>query len=232
MSDPYKWLTDFFGARNIRSHLSLEFMIPKEFDRYFLIHENCGIIDDYPFSDPPERASEQEQENQFKHERYYELLMRNSRNLESLYRPISMKELAVRFKTVYSVDMLDTIKYSRGISTLWDRTTENLKKFIQHAGNHERLCLYIADYRRFPKGWPDARDEETKERNEIGDIQEYISFQERSGMDACSYLFRKGHPWCLATFEDFPHFILGCDDETAKKLALVDGLEHFEISGE
>jgi len=230
MSDPYKWLTDFFSARKIRSPLSLEFMIPKEFDKYFLIHENCGIIDEYPFGDLHVGAGEQQQENRYKLERYYDLLLRNSGNLERLYRPISMKELAVRFKTDYSVHMLDAIKYSQGISTLWDRTVENLKKFIQHVRNQERLNLYVADYHRYPKAWPDERDEETKERTEIEDIQQYIDFQEKSSKDACSYLFEKDHSWCLATFEDFPHFILGCDNETANQLALVDGLEYFETT--
>ena len=49
---------------------------------------------------------------------------------------------------------------------------------------------------------------------------------------AIGYLFKKGHSWCLSTFEDFPHFISGCDNKTAEQLALVDGLEYFEISGD
>ncbi len=232
MNDPYEWLTDFFSNKRAGSRLSLEFMIPKVFERYFLFHVNYGIIDAYPFDNLPEEASEQEQENRYKLEQSYVLLLRNSRNPDSLFKPVSLKELAVRLKTEYFVDMIDHIKYSLGISPLWDRTIENLKKFIEHTRKQERLYLYIADYYRYPKAWPDKRDEETKERTEIDDIQEYIKFQEKSGMDACSYLFGKEHPWCLTTFEDFPHFILGCDNETAAQLASVDGLEYFEISGE
>jgi hypothetical protein len=232
MNDPYKWLTDFFENRKIPSPMRLEFMIPGVFERYFLIHENYGIIDEYPFTELPEGTSEQEQEKRYKLERSYVLLLRNSRNPDSLYRPISLKELAGRFNTQYSADMLDVIKGSPGLSPLWERTADIIKRFIQLVGKQEPLFLYIHDYFRFPKGWPDKRDEETKERTEIEDIQEYINFLEKSGMDACSYLFGKEHPWCLATFEDFPHFILGCENEIAEQLTLVDGLEYFEISGE
>jgi hypothetical protein len=212
--------------------MSLEFMIPSVFERYFIIHENFGIIDDYPFVDLPEGASEQEQENRYKLERSYVLLLRNSRNPDSLYRPVSLKELAFRFKTNFAVDIFDHIKRSPGIMPLWNLTVENLSRFIQLAGNQETLCLYIEDFLRYPKGWPDKRDEEARDRTEIEEIQEYFNFQERSGMDACSYLFRKGHPWCLATFENFPHFILGCDNKTAEQIVSVDGLEYFEVSGE
>src|SRR5450432_2301656 len=128
MSDPYKWLTDFFSTRKIGSPLSLELMIPRVFERYFLFHENYGIIDEYPFDDLPNEATEQEQENRYKLERSYVLLLRNSRNSDSLYRPVSLRELAVRLKAEYSVDMLDHIKYSPGIKPIWDRTVENLNK--------------------------------------------------------------------------------------------------------
>jgi hypothetical protein len=90
--------------------------------------------------------------------------------------------------------------------------------------------LHVDDYYRFHFGKLDQEDKQTKEKSEVLDVLDYIEFQRKSSFDSCSYLFRNEHPWCLATFEDFPHFILGCDNETADQLALVDGLEYFETT--
>jgi hypothetical protein len=233
MNDPYKWLTDFLDVRNRTSPLSLRYIIPDLFERYFFIHNNYGILDEYPFGDAPEGSSEQEQENRYQLQRQHVLLLRNSRNAESLYRPISLKELAVRFNTDYSVDMLDFIKEGLpGLLMLSNRTLDNIEKFIELVQKQEPLFMYIDDYYRFQFGKLDEEEEyiKTKGRIEIINVNVYIEFQKKSGFDSCSYLFRKGHPWCLATFEDFPHFILGCDNETSEKLALVDGLEYFETT--
>ena len=229
MNDPYKWLTDFFSNRKIRSPDTLEFKMPAVFERYFLIFDNYGILEDYPFDKLPEGASEQEQENRYKLERSFELKLRNSFRPLSFYKPVSLRELATLLHTDYGVDMFDHLKLSGGFMALWNLTVENLTRFIEIVRQEEPLCFYIADYGRYPKGFPHKRDEDAREKNEITDLSEYFKFQERSGMDACTYLFRKARPWCLATFEDLRVFILGCDQQTAEKLSMVEGLEYFEI---
>jgi hypothetical protein len=121
------------------------------------------------------------------------------------------------------------MKDTPGIAPLIKRTLENVGKFIQHVQNEDSLCLYVVDYYRFSFGEQIGEDKSVKEKNEV-ELLDYINFQKSTSHDSCSYLFRKGHPWCLLTFEDFPHFILGCDSEIAGQLNQIDGLEYFETS--
>ena len=213
--------------------MSIEFIIPRVFERYFLIHENYGIIDEFPFDDYPESNTTIEDLNR-RHEleRHYELFLRDSGYRESLYRPLSLRELATRFHTEYSVDMLENIKDTPGIWPLRKRTLEKIESFILIIKKQDPLCLYVSDYYRFNHDDRINDDMQTKEKNEVKDVSYYIDFQLRSNIDSCSYLFPKKHSWCLATFEDFPHFIFGCDTMTTEELTLVEGLEYFETSGE
>ena len=95
--------------------MSMEFIIPRVFERYFLIHENYGIIDEFPFNDSETNTTIEDLDKRHELERHYELLLRDSRDRESLYRPITLRELATRFHTDYSADMLKNIKDTPGI---------------------------------------------------------------------------------------------------------------------
>ncbi len=127
--ETYNWLTDFLAVRKRTSPLSLRFIIPGVFKRYFLLHHNYGIIDNFPFDEYPEDKSNAEDLNK-RHEieHQYDLFLRNNRHSESLYRPISLKELAVRFQTEYGVDLIEHIKNTPGISSLFEKTLGNNHK--------------------------------------------------------------------------------------------------------
>jgi hypothetical protein len=231
MDNAYKWLTDFYATFKVRSPLSIEFIIPRVFERYFLIHENYGIIDEFPFDDyPANNAKIEDLNKRHELERYYEIFLRDSKDRESLYRPITLKELAARFHADYSVDMLENIKDTPGIWPLREKTSERIEHLINIVKKQDPLYLYVSDYYRFNLDHRINEDMQMKEKNELKDVSEYIDFQFRSNKDSCSYLFPYGHSWCLATFEDFPHFIFGCDSTTAEKLSLVNELEYFETT--
>lgn len=228
MTDPYKWLTDFFETRRVQSPLSVEFIIPRVFERYFIIQDNYGIMDDYPFHDLPNGASEQEQEIRYNEERRFVLLLRNSFNPTSLYRKASLKELSERFHLDYNIDLPDHLK-GPGISVLRDRTLENIGSLIHLLKKNEPLWLYVPDYFRFNY---DVKNKENyiKEKNTIEDIDDYIEFQGKSNLDSCSYLFPLDCSWCLATFEDLSTFIFVSDKNSAEELSKIKELEYFEVS--
>ncbi|HEY1869747.1 MAG TPA: hypothetical protein VGG71_01745, partial [Chitinophagaceae bacterium] len=186
MNDPYKWLTDFLSVRERTSPLSLEYIIPGVFERYFFLHFNYGIIDDFPFDDYPEGKTDISDINKrVEIERRYGLFLR-SRWSESmlkpvtmeelkmglypdqeqrLYRAITLKELAATFHTAHSVEMLYEMKDTPGIAPLIKRTLENVGKFIQHVQNEDSLCLYVVDYYRFSFGEQIGEDKSVKEKN-------------------------------------------------------------------
>ncbi len=233
MDDPYKWLTDFYSSRKVRSPMSIEFIIPRVFERYFLIHENYGIIDEFPFDEYPEsNMSIEDLNKRHELERYYELFLRDSKDRESLYRPISLKELAARFHVDYSVDLLENIKDTPGIGRLRTSAFEKIELLVNIIKKQDPLYLYVEDFYRFDYYKRSSKDPQMKEKNEVKEVYDYIDFQFWSNKDSCSYLFPKEHSWCLATFEDFPHSIFGSDTTTAEALSLIEGLEYFETSGE
>jgi hypothetical protein len=211
--------------------MSVEFIIPVIFDCYFIIHKNYGIIDEFPFDEYPENNTDLGDLNK-RHEieRYFELFLRDSKDRESLYRPLSLKELAVRFNTEYHVDMFEKIKDTPGIWPLRKKTFEKIASLLFRIKKQDPLCFYINDYYRFNFDVHHSEDKQTMEKSELEYIPDYIEFQWKSNFDSCSYLFPKDHLWCLATFEDLSDFIFACDDKTAEELSNVEGLEYFKIS--
>lgn len=221
MDDAYTWLEDFFKNRVPDRSLVLSSLLPSVFDRYFIIEQNYGIIDDFPFDEYPEDKEQIASLNK-RHdiERQFGLFL-NYDN-EDLYRPVSIRELASIFNVKYSKDTVSEIKPTPGVACLPGKSRAIFERLVTLLVDGE-CRLYIQDAHRYPTSVKYAQ------KNTILSGDDYMSFVDEMGLDYCSYLFPVDRQWCLVSFEDVDNPVLTCNDKIAAQLPGIEGLEYFEI---
>lgn len=222
MRDQYQWLIEFLSDPQQRVGKTIAGIIPDQFEQYYIIEWNYGIIKNFPFGEYPDDSSDIELLNkQHEIKKAFGLFLNN--DTDHLFEPITIKELAERFKIPYSVDTVNELPYTPGISTLSNKTKDNLHAIVKFVADTFLLNLYVDDLYRFPIS------DITKDKSRMS-AEEYVSFvMEDIGRDSCSYLFPDDHAWCFVTTEDYPCIVFATNSKNSKKLASVDSLEYFEV---
>lgn len=220
--DEYNWL-ESFRSEPSKGSIAVKSIVPSVFNRYFIIGGCYGIIDEFPFDDYPDDTDSIENLNKRHNiERRFNLFL--NYESEELYRPVSIKGLAQIFGVEYSRHTLEHIKGTPGVSSLYNRSLQNLYRLV--ATLIAQPChLYIEDIYRSGKDIYKG----FSLKNRINSADEYMHFIKEVGTDYCSYLFPAGHGWCLISYEDVENLILACDEGTACILPGIEGLEVFEV---
>jgi len=223
--DEYNWLENY-KPQPVNGALAVETVFPPVFERYFVVEHAYGIIDDFPFDDYPEDTDSIDNLNKRHNiERAFNLFL--NYESEPLYRPISIKELAKKFGVEYSRRTLELIRPTAGISVLYHRSLDILLRLVNHLLTAPSY-LYIEDVYRY--GMESYKGFTLK--NEIPDAEHYMHFIKEAGTDFCSYLFPRGHNWCLASHEDVDKLTLACNNDIAEAVLTVEELEFFEVAPE
>lgn len=220
--DGYNWL-ESFKPEPANSIVAVKTILPPVFDRYFIVENAYGIIDDFPFDEYPLDTDSLESLNERHNiERSFNLFL--NYDSEELYRPISVKELAQRFGVEYSRHTLEHIRTTPGISILYNRSLDVLSLLVKHL--IKAPCyLYVEDIYRYGiepyKGYA--------LKNDIPNADYYMRYVNEVGTDFCSYLFPPSHNWCLVSYEDVNNLILACNIDIEDDVKGIGNLELFEV---
>lgn len=220
--DGYNWL-ESFKPEPANSILAVNTVLPPVFERYFVVGNAYGIIDNFPFDEYPLDTDSLESLNKRHNiERSFNLFL--NYESEELYRQVSIKELAQRFGVEYSMHTLEYISATPGISILYNRSLDVLSRLVSTLVTSP-CYLYVEDIDRYGiepyKGFAF--------KNDIPNADYYLRFVKEVGTDFCSYLFPRGHNWCLASYEDVDKLILACNFDIEFVVKGIENLEAFEV---
>ena len=178
----FDWIKQFYKTRDQNSWTKIEDFIPDVFDCYFELHWDIGIIDDFPFDEFPEKNETIEETNaRIKIEKKFNLF--SNQRKESLYRQISLSELAERFNLPYSRKIIYQIKDTPGVSILEKSSNLNLKESIERLSKGQNLNLFVEDISRWPF------DENPKQEYKNISLEEYFKLQNSFSFDFGTFLF-------------------------------------------
>jgi hypothetical protein len=223
MQDHFSWLRQYPATGTDAGIPTPDTFLPRIFDQYFLIGWNWGIIENFPFDEFPEASITIAQINErVSILRRFGLFLCD--DAAHLYTPVSIKALAERFQVPYSINTLNHIKKTPGITGLSGRTAETLLQLVTALAAHEPLFLYLADDSSSFLTWEPHFGTE----NQIQQASDYIRFLELSGFDETAYLFPQNKDWCLVTIEGYEHIILAINRNKTAALQLAGNLEYFE----
>lgn len=191
---------------------SVSDIVPNEFDAYFFIHWNIGIVDNFPFDEfPATYESTADINERIRINRAHGLFLNPDE--DSLFRMTSVREIATIFNKKYSYETLTKIKNTRAIKTFDAISISNLKALIQRIAKEEVLNFFIADIEHYV-----FEDTVSKQETQNISIEDYFSWTDNYSFDHCTYLFPDNKKWCLTTTEDFPMFL-------CVKKALIENIE-------
>jgi hypothetical protein len=218
----FDWIKKFFELNRSEDYWNkLSDIIPNNFDNYFLIHWNIGIVDDFPFNEFPENNFTIEDTNKrIRILRQHNLFL--NPNEDNLFRKTTGKEIANLFNVNYNWNVLDNIKDTPAIKILDEQSIDNLKSLVSNLTLDSRLNLYIEDFLRYP-----PHNKSKQEMSNIS-IDKYFELQNDFVFDYNTYLFPDSQDWCILTSEDFP-MLLCVNNEISSQLALITDLELFRM---
>jgi len=217
----FDWLKFYFENKTENAWVSVSEVIPNEFDEYFLLHWNVGIVDNFPFDEYPEKNETIEETNErIKIERDFDLFL--NKDEDKLFRITNLKELSEKFKTEHSYLTLNKIKKTPAVKILEEISVKNLRLLVERMSNNQTLNLYVEDFYRYPD------HDIPKQEIENITIKQYFDFQKDLFFDYSTYLFPDDMSWCIATAEDLPMFLC-IKSELREKLNQNEDLEMFEI---
>jgi hypothetical protein len=147
--EKFNWIKQFYKLRNEGgTWTSILDIIPNEFDDYFLIHWNVGIVDNFPFEDFPLINDTIEETNKrIKIEKEFRLFLNPEE--DELFRQTTLKEIAERFNVIYDYNVTNQIKQTPAIKTLAEISIINLKSGIDKMSQNELLNLFVEDIYRY-----------------------------------------------------------------------------------
>ena len=197
----FNWIKKFHELQKKGNNWdNVSSIIPNEFDDYFLIHWNVGIVDSFPFDKYPEENDTIENINRRVNiDRKYGLFLNPKE--DKLFRQTTLKEIANKFKVSYDYNVMDKIKETPAIKILEDVSIENLKSAVKHLTESKNLNLFVEDSFRY------TNDDKLKQEITNISADDYFKWQEYFGFDYCTYLFPNNRKWCITTAEDFPMFL-------------------------
>ncbi|GAB5554531.1 MAG: hypothetical protein Sapg2KO_41220 [Saprospiraceae bacterium] len=181
--EKFSWIKSFYEHREEGgTWISVSDIIPNEFDDYFLIHWNVGIIENFPFDDFPEKNETIEETNKrIRIKREFGLFL--NPNEDELFEQTTLKRIAETFKVEYDYNVLNKIKQTPAIKILEKPSIENLKSMLQKLSMNENLNFFVEDIFRYP-----IDDKPVQEMENIS-IDKYLKWQEDFYFDYCTYLF-------------------------------------------
>ena len=220
--EKFNWIKLFFEMlKEGEPWISVSDIIPNEFDNYFLIHWNVGIIDNFPFDEYPEKNLTIEQTNKrINIEREFGLFLNPSE--DELFEKTTLKIIAEKFGVTYNYNVLNKIKQTSAIKILDKLSIENLKNALQNLSKGENLNLFVEDIFRYPI------DDTPKQEFENISIEEYFKWQKDFHFDYCTYLYPDNRKWCLTTSEDLPMFLC-TKKEVTGQIEKETSMELFEV---
>ena len=214
----FKWISDFLKhPKQFIGWESLSDILPNEFDDYFLIHWNVGIVENYPFEDYPEQLESIEEINEgIRIDKENNLFF--NPNVDQLFKQTTLKKIALMFSQPYDRDLLYNIKQTPAIKLLGAETIVNLKKTIHQLSKGEKLNLFVLDD---PRNYIFAEHNKEEPKQLMSDIsvEEYFYWQEWFNFDYYTYLFPSDRKWCLTTSEGLPMFLCLNKELNVKELA-------------
>ena len=218
----FDWIKQFFDVKKENDEWnSISDFIPNEFDTYFLIHWNVGIVENFPFENyPEENITIEEINKRIKIEREYNLFFNPKE--DELFKKTTLKEIADKFNLKYSYNLLNQIKETPAIKVFEESSIKNLEFGISQIAKNEKVNMYVEDIFRYPI------DEKPKQEIENLSIEDYFKWQEVFYFDYCTYLFPDNRKWCITTSEDLPMFIC-CKSEIVSEVKNTFNLELFTV---
>lgn len=218
----FNWIKKFYEHREEGgTWISVSDIIPNEFDDYFLIHWNVGIIEKFPFEDFPEKNESIEETNKrIRVEREFGLFL--NPNEDELFEQTTLKRIADKFKVNYDYNILNNIKQTPAIKILANPSKQNLRAMLEKLSKNENLNFFVEDIFRYPV------DDKPKQEIENISIDEYFKWQEDFYFDYCTYFFPDDKSWCLTTAEDLPMFLC-TKRETTKGIKTEIRMEIFKV---
>jgi hypothetical protein len=217
----FDWLKYFFENKTESALVSVSEIVPDEFDEYYLLHWNVGIVDNFPFSEYPENNETIEETNKrIKIEREHNLFLNSDEN--KLFRKTNLKEISEIFKTEYSYQTLDKIKKTPAIKILDEISIKNLQTLTEQISHNQTLNLYVEDFFRYPN------HDIPKQEIENITIRQYFDLQKDLYFDYWSYLFPDDKSWCISTAEDLP-MVLCIKRELRESLKNNGDIEMFKV---
>jgi len=221
----FDWLRKFYEHRNDEEDsIRVSNLIPNEFDDYFLIHWNVGIVDDFPFDEYPEKNETiEDTNNRIRIDRKYGLFL--NPNETELFRKTTLKEISIKFNEEYNYNLLNTIKQTPAIKIIANSTIINLNKWINQISENELLNLFVEDIIRYPV------DQTPKQEIENLTVADYFTWQNDFHYDYYTFLFPTNKKWCITTGEDLPMFLC-TKRELTKEIINSTKLELFKVDYE
>lgn len=225
-SDAFKWIEDFFPQKADRT-IYVKTVVPDVFDKYIVIENNYGIIDDFPFDEyPADTDSIHNLNKRHAIEREFGLFLK--RDTEHLYRPITIKEIAEKFNVPYSRHTIDYIPDTAGVGIMSRISDENYKKLVHKLITSECYLFSYDPYFGINDHDIKALKIGIPPKAIINNATEYISLLGKL-CNRDSYLFPASRNWCLITYEWVHNVILACNNEVADKIRGNHELELFEV---
>lgn len=209
----FDWLKKYFENRTDNPRVNVSEVIPDEFDSYFLMHWNVGIVDNFPFDEyPSENESIEDINGRIRIERAFKLFLNPEE--DELFRECDLKEISELFDTEYTYRTLNKIKKTPAVKILHEKSMHSLISTIDNLSQNQQLNLYVEDFYKYPN------HELPKQEMENVSAHQYIEFQKSLFFNYWTYLFPNDRSWCITTAEDFPMFL-------CVRIELTESLEEY-----
>jgi hypothetical protein len=211
---------NFYNNQNSENWNFAENYVPEIFESKFIVHWIYGIIENFPFEKYPLKNETLPDINKrVKIEQEFNVLLKK----EELYKPVSIKYLAEKFKVEYSQKTVELIPENPGIHYLDNLSINNLKESLKGITGNSKLNLLIYESEEYDYYTADLK----KEYANIT-LEKYFEIQELYGFGLDTCLFEENLNWCLTTAEEAP-ILLGCKKELESEIKQKINLELFKV---
>lgn len=219
----FKDFRKFYNNRNSDNWNFAKHYIPEFFDLKFIIHKVYGIIENFPFDKYPLKNETFEDINKrVKIEQKFNVLLKK----EELYNPLSIEDLAHKFKIAHSHKTVNLIPDTPGVYCLDNLSLDKLKESMQVLTGNSKLNLLIFESEEYHYYTNDLQ----KEYTNIS-LKEYFEIHDLYGFQLDTCLFEENLNWCLITSEQAP-ILLGCKKEMESEIKQKISLEIFKVENE
>ena len=213
----------FYNNRNSENLNFSKYYIPAFFETKFIVHLVYGIIENFPFNKYPlKNETFEEMNKRVRIEKEFNVLLKK----EELYKPISIKKLADKFKVEYSQKTVELIPETPGIQYLDNLSMRKLKESLKRISQKSNLNLLIFENEEYNYYTADLQKEYTNIT-----LEKYFEIQESYSFLLDTILFEENLKWCLTTAENAP-ILLGCKKELESEIEKRISLELFKVENE
>ena len=219
----FQTFKSFYNNRNSENLNFSKYYIPAFFETKFIVHLVYGIIENFPFNKYPlKNETFEEMNKRVRIEKEFNVLLKK----EELYKPISIKKLADKFKVEYSQKTVELIPETPGIQYLDNLSMRKLKESLKRISQKSNLNLLIFENEEYNYYTADLQKEYTNIT-----LEKYFEIQESYSFLLDTILFEENLKWCLTTAENAP-ILLGCKKELESEIEKRISLELFKVENE